>query len=410
MATRRTHVVRVHAPPNSPPDGANLPYVDIEVLDAIGFIGPNGTPMVINMPTDKITPNINDDTGGDNQVSNGPGATRLSHMTRIEGTVGGGSAGFPFKFDVECIDAISCTDDNGSTWILDMPQDDSSAFCTTDQGGDDNGTRQTHLEVLYAEGATKAGSSCNPVSLTIERPDYLGFTSENGDIMIVAAPSNDDKDTNPSIARASTFMTPNDYDPTDRSKVPPNIEDNQDPNLYFKFVKQKIPAVPPVTTIIYHITGTFYGYAPTDQQTHGLQAGDQFIPDLSQPGYSYGLGWVTTHWDFGGSSSQAAAYARSFIGQAVGALNGTGYAQHPTVIGGNIVNIWFTCAVSGSTSSTVQGTPARETYYKLGTDDGTTGPPNVPPSSTDPKKVATNVKMGPMWWLRKWSNNGDPPK
>src|SRR5674476_417434 len=125
MTSRRTHVVRVHAPPATP-----RPYVDIEVLDAISFKTTNGETMVINMPTSGVVPNIKDDTGAGNAVDNGASATRLSHMKRIEGGAGGSAGGF--KFDIECIDVIACKGTNGEVWILNMPETDSTAYCTTD--------------------------------------------------------------------------------------------------------------------------------------------------------------------------------------------------------------------------------------------------------------------------------------
>lgn len=373
MASRRTHIVRVHAPPISPPDGSTPPYVDIEVLDAISFKTTNGGIMVLNMPTKGITPYIKDNTGGGNGKS--PALpTRASHMTRIEGTIPGSAPGTgDFKFDVECIDAIGCKGPDGKVWILNMPETDSTAYCTTDGTGDASSTRQTHLEVLYADGGIAGSGS----SITIERVDYLGFKSRNGETMIIANPSSDDGS---GSGRANTYMTPPDYDPTNPSSVPPNIEDNGDPNLYFKFVPQKIPSqsitiVTAIITLMFH--GHFSDYLRAPATSLPTATGYSFIPD---PGQS-GSGWGQVAYPLFYGGTDAVGYANSLIGQP--------FFQTGPLIQSVIVTVL--------TSTTSPPTPPILTSYQIATQND-----NSPPTAGNPN----NIKMGALWWIRKWGQAG----
>jgi hypothetical protein len=354
--------------------------VDIEVLDAIGFDGGKAGIMIMNMPTTGVTPNIVDNTGDGNEVDNGPGATRLSHMTRLGiGATGvgvGATGSTGFAFDVECIDAIACEGTNGDIWILNMPADDSTSYCTTDSSGDASSTRRTHLEVLGPDGAS--GNSCVG-NIIIERVDYLGFTGTNGDVMIIANPSSDDGS---GSGRADTFMTPPDYDPTDVTKVPPNIEDNGDPNLYFKFVPRKVPPTPPDSPVEYFIKARYFGYNPLDIHETG----------------GYGFVTVSGVGGYFASSGAASAYGSRLMGQPAGVL---ATLVPPLVRQGHEVNVWLDFTVSSQLTPPI--TPVGTTpAYPIGT---TTPGDTSPPVSTNPN----NVKMGALWWIRKWSEYGDPP-
>lgn len=79
MTTRRTHIVRIS--PDTPPSET---YIDIEVLDAISFRGENGKEMVLEVPAKDCEPFIVDETGG-NHGREPAEPTRRSRMERISG-------------------------------------------------------------------------------------------------------------------------------------------------------------------------------------------------------------------------------------------------------------------------------------------------------------------------------------
>lgn len=210
--TRRTHIVRISdAKKGEPPSDT---YVDVEVLDAVSFIGPNGKQMVLNFDPKKIAPYIVDDTGGGNGKTPGR-ATRRSHMERITDKASGAF------FDVEVLDCCAFSDENGKEWILNLPGKKADGYNTTD--GDGGQTRRTHSEKVSPDFAKKPSQY-----LTVERTDMVAFRTINGEELVVRMASNDDP--NSSKPRADTYIrTPKDYnpqDPDDTVKPPPNSDEN----------------------------------------------------------------------------------------------------------------------------------------------------------------------------------------
>lgn len=211
----------------------------------------------------------------------------------------------------------------------------------------------------------------------------------NGETMIIAAPSSDDGS---GSGRADTYMTPSDYDPTDSSKVPPDIEDNGDPNLYFKYATQAFPGTPAITIVTTIISLTFYGLPFVDETgaplgTNGpWPPGYKFVPDPD----IYYTGWVTYQTYFQGPGAEA--YAASLVGLPVG-IEGAG-----PVINGHASNIYLSASITGSTSMVIPATPPGLVAASIATQD-----PGSDPTSDNP----ANIKMGALWWIRKWSN-GDP--
>lgn len=384
--TRKTHVVRVFSDIPLSPNAPVAPYVDIEVLDAISFKRQNGETMVLNMPKLGVKANIIDNTGDGNGKTTS-GATRLSHMTKIQGTIsgGGGSGGSgQFNFDYETADAIAFTEANGKVWVLDMPSNNSSPFVSTDGSGAQGATRNTHLEQIFQGGQMAGGNSCNPTgSIVIERVDYLGFRSDNGDTMIVKCPSADDGISGP---RAPTFMQPPDYDPTNAASVPPSLADSGDANIYFKFFGQFFPATPPVSQTINTVLLTFFGL----EFEQPLTAGEFFVPGGNYENDR--LGFMSFTLSYIGTPGAAAAYAQGFVGSKVGITEqGT-----PTIFAdGEPIDTYLTGVLINSVTTTSPGTPAFEQPFSIATKGFSD---NSPPSGNDPN----NIKMGPLWWIRKF--------
>jgi hypothetical protein len=221
--TRRTHIVRIV---NKNDDQSSDTYIDVEVLDAISFRGENNKEMVLNCTASEASPYIVDDTGG-NHAKKPEGATRRSHMKRIVGDDP------TQKLDVEIIDCMAFSDENGKAWILDMSgtSDDPHIFDTTTGGGSGpSTTRRTHSEKLSQD-----RKSPNPSQfVTIERCDNIAFRTMNGEEMIISCPSNDDP--NSHDPRADTFISsPKGYDPSDDNGPKPPI--SSDPSNYVAFVE-----------------------------------------------------------------------------------------------------------------------------------------------------------------------------
>lgn len=222
VATRRSHVVRVHDDVNGTGQ-----YVDVEVLDAISFRVGNGKEVILDFPTEKAVPFIVDDTGdGSDQSPPASAATRRSHMKRITGKDD------PSQFfDAEVLDAAAFNSANGEEWILSFPAEAASTFDATDNAADaGQPTRRTHTEKVSSTGAT-----ANPGAyISVQRCDMLAFRKVNGEEVIISMPSGDDP-SNTQYPRAETVITPDGYDPTDATADPP--PDNKDPHVYVKFVK-----------------------------------------------------------------------------------------------------------------------------------------------------------------------------
>lgn len=218
--SRRTHIVRIGKAPD--------PYLDIEVLDAISFRTEQGKAMVLNFSADKVKPYIVDDTGGGN-AKNTLNATRRSHMKRITSPTDASQF-----FDIEVIDAISFRDENNKEWILDLkvvrPYNTTDGVTGSSMGGGSNYTRRVHTEKIYSDQNDETSDH-----MTVIRCDDMAFRTVRGEELIVKMPSRDDGSTDmDGLGRASTYTTPEDYEPGSTAVVPPA---NHDPNRYASFPK-----------------------------------------------------------------------------------------------------------------------------------------------------------------------------
>lgn len=212
MTSRKSHVVRVF----ENDDDTSETYVDVEVLDAISFITENGKEMVLSFK--KASPFIKDNTGGGHGKS--PGSpTRASHMERIK--TGDGST----YMDVEVLDCVAFSDQNGEEWILNLPSSKSSKFNKT-EGGSGSASTRTHNEKVKLKDSTADFT-------TVERTDMVAFRTINGKELIVKMASNDDGGT-----RAETTVSPAGYDPSKDSPKPPK---NTDPNIYVSIPSGSTP-------------------------------------------------------------------------------------------------------------------------------------------------------------------------
>lgn len=211
--TRRTHIVRV-----TPKGNPNI-YVDFEVLDAIAFRRKNGEEMILSVEASKVVPYIKDDTGDNNaKTPSAKVATRRSHMKRVTSS----SDGTQF-LDVEVLDVVAFRDHRGEQWILNNPDDKSKVYNTTTASGGSahTATRRVHNEKVYSDPT----DTSSPYML-VQRVDMMSFRNVRGEELIVEMPSSDDGSGN---GRATTHMTPPDYNPGDSGVVPPA---NSDPEIY----------------------------------------------------------------------------------------------------------------------------------------------------------------------------------
>lgn len=216
--TRRTHVVRIKG-------GGG--FVDVEVLDAISFTRQNGKEVVLNCNAKKAVPYIVDNTGSGNGKTPGRStATRRTHMKKITG-LGAQSNQF---FYVEVLDAAAFSDESGGEWILKF-NPDAPSFNVTDGTGDSRATRRTHNEKISTDLTVRKPSRY----LTVERSDIISLRAPNGKEVILKAASSDDP-LNLKVPRASTFMTPSNYNPT--NKDGPTPPTNSDPCVYVAFPKE----------------------------------------------------------------------------------------------------------------------------------------------------------------------------
>jgi hypothetical protein len=225
--TRRTHLVRV--PMDDPPStGKPNEYIDLEVLDAISFRIENGDEVVLDLDVKRSVPYIVDDTGG-GHAKKPADATRRSHMKRI--TKG------DQKLDVEVVDCWAARDQNGDEWILDMQK--TSVYDISDGTGSSS-TRRAHDETISVPfGKSKADAGED--YLTCQRSDDISFRKVNDDEVIISIPSCDDPHArNVDFGRASTYTTPQNYNPSDDSDsavAPPLLSVSKDPHNYVSAVK-----------------------------------------------------------------------------------------------------------------------------------------------------------------------------
>jgi hypothetical protein len=135
---------------------------------------------------------------------------------------------------VEVLDAAAFRFQNNDEWILDMPDDNADIYDATTGDGDSKSTRRSHDEKI----SPIPGEKDPQQYLKIQRDDMVAFRHINGKEMILNMASGDVQDDggkNPS--RADTFITPQGYDPTNDNIVPPDIDDLNEPHVYFKFMK-----------------------------------------------------------------------------------------------------------------------------------------------------------------------------
>lgn len=198
-------------------------YIDIEVLDAIAFRIEGGKEVILNMDQAKAVPYIIDNTGGNHGKTPGD-ATQRTHMARVTSGTDASQ-----MIDVEVMDCVAFRDQRGEEWILDM-QSAASPFNVSDgTGGGSTTTRRTHNEKVY-EGDPKTQSGD---FLTIERCDNVAFRRVRGEETVICCPSSDDPNSSTSFGRASTFMTPQGYDPSDdTSPAPPLLAASGDQHVY----------------------------------------------------------------------------------------------------------------------------------------------------------------------------------
>lgn len=228
--SRRTHIVRISMDDPPTPSGEQpTSYIDVEVLDAISFRDDRDKEMVLNLKASEASPWITDNTGGGNGKQPGD-PTRRSHMKLITGDDP------TQQLYVEVVDAIAFRGENGDEWILDMGKTSDSpvVFDTTDGSGDTTATRRVHNEKISGD-----LTDPNPTSyLTVQRNDNIAFREIMGREMIIKCASNDDPLS--SSPRASTFMTPQGYNPQDTSAsavVPPSLAASGDQSVYIARVK-----------------------------------------------------------------------------------------------------------------------------------------------------------------------------
>ena len=190
-------------------------YVDFEVIDAISFRHYQGYEVILNMNASKVVPYRTDNTGDGNQVWN-THATRRTHMQRVTS-----SSDSSQYLDIEVLDAIAFRDKRGEEWVLSMPSVNSpNVYNSTTGTGSRLSTRRVHNEKIY----TDPTDTTSPYML-VQRCDTMSFRNVRGQELIIRMASSDDGS---GSGRASTYMTPADYDPT--SDVAPPT--NSDPSIY----------------------------------------------------------------------------------------------------------------------------------------------------------------------------------
>ena len=167
MATRRVHVVRIKQP-NNPSN-----YVDVKVIDAIAYRGPNGFEALLRCDAINADPYIKDKTEDGNTKGNPQGCSRSSSIVRV-GASGGGS-----MLDVEQLNAVCFQAPNNKEVLLVCPGD-SAAVAVVDTTGNgltvdasDSTTRATHIEKI-------SDTSGSGRYLLVERVDAISFRGPNG--------------------------------------------------------------------------------------------------------------------------------------------------------------------------------------------------------------------------------------
>jgi hypothetical protein len=204
MGTSRVvHVVRCKNPKNS------QMYVDVKVIDAIGYQTVNGDTGMFYCPAKSAVPLIVDNTGDGNGVTSG-NPSRASHMVRLTG-----STDPSMVIDVEVLDAIAFQSVNGMQFMLTMAPGGEFIVDNTDgnlANAVDDASRGLHVVKLAAPAASGATS---PTALYVKRLDAVAFESVSGEQNLIFQPGDG----------------PNEIDATiyNSDGSPP---DNADPNIY----------------------------------------------------------------------------------------------------------------------------------------------------------------------------------
>lgn len=195
MATRRVHVVRIKDKSNP----SN--WIDVKVLDAAVYRGPNGVEDLLDITAARANPYILDRTGHQNGKGDPGACSRASHMVTL--TDGG------MTFDAEYLDAVAFRGPNGQERLLFCPSRSSNATVIdkTDGGlssAAGAATRQCHIEKI----TNGAGA------LYAERVDMISYQGPNG--------------------IENLLFNPGDGEEEDTTHYGPNMTppDSTDPNLY----------------------------------------------------------------------------------------------------------------------------------------------------------------------------------
>jgi hypothetical protein len=231
-------------------------------------------------------------------------------------------------------------------------------------------TREQHVAHISKRSRAKQGTPVRAASgehpaalrekLTIERVDYLGFKTVNGETMIIKCPSADDG----SAPRAETYISsPQNYDPNSDAPAP----ENTDPNVYIGWVTKVQPALTGTQT-------TYAGYA-----TYTGFPNDGSSGPVGNYTFPVAAGYAT--------AGEAIAAALAFVNSAFN------QAPPPNGLGG-----FFRAPVSAKGFTTTFTRPAFHWIGGLNTGGFKPDPDNPPP---DP---VIKVKMGPLWWIRKIQN------
>lgn len=225
MGTRYVHQVRIKKVDNtqSPPAPDADTFVDVEVTDAISFVGANGVRMIIdfsNLTTQ--VPYIVDNTDANLGAGNANSATRQSHIEKIVSP-----ADSTTSLYIEVLDIASFKSPNGNRGFLNFPSSDAgytvddraSVSIANTTSRDGHQTRRGHtIKVTADDNADPANEQSD--FLAVLTTDAISLVSPNGERNILNLDAYD-------------VIDRTQYTQDDNGKnVPP---DNTDPNPYVKF-------------------------------------------------------------------------------------------------------------------------------------------------------------------------------
>lgn len=221
MGTRYVHQVRCKKQDNtqSPPVPDDTTFVDVEITDAISFIGPNGQQMIIDFSKlANQNPYIIDEVGAGVGTGSPDNATRTSHMELITNPDDSSE-----QLYIEVLDICSFISPNGNKGILDFSSaragyavDDQANLGigdTSNPNGDQ--TRRGHTMKIQSK-VTPDDTQYIGVLTT----DAWSIITVNGEQVILDVSTYDVEDT-------TQYTTD-----SNGNNVPP---DNTDPNTYVKF-------------------------------------------------------------------------------------------------------------------------------------------------------------------------------